>query len=666
VAILLAASALTLAPAPARANTNDPATHLSIVVASYLPSPVAGVAYESLLLIAASAAGGNDECFDDTVHFTYTDSSTVKPADYQFTNGGLCTSLGAWGGDLGEHWIQFVPIKSGSQTLTVSDVTHPSVTSTSVTIDVAPAPATHLAVSGPTNAVTGAGATITVSAMDQWNNVDTNYTGSIDFNSTDTGATFDGVAQPADYTFDSGDNGTRQFIADFATATGGTETTTVTDYYHPSITGNTVTHVTAAPHFDINDQVQDDAAAGVYTSCSVRAMNANGTPDPTYTGTVQFTSWDSSAVLPYDASDVPGQVTLTGGYWVCGGFDLMFHHAGVQSLTATDIHNPSITGSGSVNVSGGDSATVAIVDFPTETSAGPVPFTVKVRDVYGNWGSDGHVSITSSDPKAVLPADYTFHPSSYGKHDFTITLETPGPQTVTVSGYESGVNFSDTVSTTVVHGSATHLRVSGILNPYPAGSTHSVTVTALDAYDNLDPDYTGTIHFTTSDSKASVPADYTFTGVDAGVHKFANTLSPGLTLKTVGSQWVRATDKTTASITGVQSGIVVTPGAAKKLKVSVAMNPWPVGSTHSVKVTALDAYGNVATGYTGTIHFTTSDTKASVPADYTFTAKDAGVHTFSNTLKPGLSLKTVGTQWVRATDTKVPAITGVQTGIVVQ
>ena len=48
VAVLLAASALTLAPAPARAGTNDPATHLSIAVASYLPSPVAGVAYESL------------------------------------------------------------------------------------------------------------------------------------------------------------------------------------------------------------------------------------------------------------------------------------------------------------------------------------------------------------------------------------------------------------------------------------------------------------------------------------------------------------------------------------------------------------------------------------------------------------------------------------------
>ena len=105
---------------------------------------------------------------------------------------------------------------------------------------------------------------------------------------------------------------------------------------------------------------------------------------------------------------------------------------------------------------------------------------------------------------------------------------------------------------------------------------------------------------------------------------------------------------------------------AKSFTVSVGMNPWPAGSTHSMTVTALDAYGNVATGYRGTIHFTTSDSAASVPADYTFTAADNGVHTFANTLIPGLTLRTVGTQWVRATDKTTASLTGAKTGIVVQ
>jgi adhesin/invasin len=83
-------------------------------------------------------------------------------------------------------------------------------------------------------------------------------------------------------------------------------------------------------------------------------------------------------------------------------------------------------------------------------------------------------------------------------------------------------------------------------------------------------------------------------------------------------------------------------------------------------VTAFDAYGNVVTGYTGTVHFTTSDAKASVPVDYTFTAADNGSHTFPYTLRTPLVLRTTGSRWVRATDVTVPTTTGVQSGILVQ
>ena len=47
-------------------------------------------------------------------------------------------------------------------------------------------------------------------------------------------------------------------------------------------------------------------------------------------------------------------------------------------------------------------------------------------------------------------------------------------------------------------------------------------------------------------------------------------------------------------------------------------------------LTVEDAYGNVVTGYTGTVHFSTNDPGATLPPDYTFTAADAGVHTFTN------------------------------------
>ncbi len=210
-------------------------------------------------------------------------------------------------------------------------------------------------------------------------------------------------------------------------------------------------------------------------------------------------------------------------------------------------------------------------------------------------------------------------------------------------------------------GAATHLSVSVGMNPYPVGSTHSVTVSARDPYGDIAPAYRGTIHFTSSDPKATLPADYTFTAADAGVHKFPNTLSPGLTLKTAGSESVTATDATFVSVTGSRTVTVTPPGAATHLSVSVGINPYPVGSTHSVTVTARDAYGTVATGYRGTIHFTSSDAKATLPADYTFTAADAGIHKFGYSLNPALTLETAGSQSVTATDKATASITGSQT-----
>jgi hypothetical protein len=73
----------------------------------------------------------------------------------------------------------------------------------------------------------------------------------------------------------------------------------------------------------------------------------------------------------------------------------------------------------------------------------------------------------------------------------------------------------------------------------------------------------------------------------------------------------------------------------------------------------VDAYGNRVSSYTGTVHFTSSDAKAVLPADYTFKAADNGTHVFIVTLWSD------GTQSVTATDTATPSITGSQTGIVV-
>src|SRR5262249_45802492 len=153
--------------------------------------------------------------------------------------------------------------------------------------------------------------------------------------------------------------------------------------------------------------------------------------------------------------------------------------------------------------------------------------------------------------------------------------------------------------------------------------------------------YTGTVHFTSSDPHATLPANYTFTSSDSGTHNFS------ATLKTNATRTITATDTVTSSIKERQPVITVQPAPPSALRGNGFPSPTTAGAAHSVTVTALDAYGNVATSYTGTIHFTSSDSQAVLPANYTFTTSDAGVHTFTN----GVTLKTAGTRSITATDT---------------
>jgi hypothetical protein len=78
------------------------------------------------------------------------------------------------------------------------------------------------------------------------------------------------------------------------------------------------------------------------------------------------------------------------------------------------------------------------------------------------------------------------------------------------------------------------------------------------------------------------------------------------------------------------------------------------GVPFSVTVTAQDSAGNIATGYTGTVHFTSTDSGTSValPASFTFSAVNNGVAPFI------VTLVTAGVQTVTATDTVTTTIHG--------
>ncbi|HXR53740.1 MAG TPA: glycoside hydrolase family 43 protein, partial [Acidimicrobiales bacterium] len=96
----------------------------------------------------------------------------------------------------------------------------------------------------------------------------------------------------------------------------------------------------------------------------------------------------------------------------------------------------------------------------------------------------------------------------------------------------------------------------------------------------------------------------------------------------------------------------VSGSSTSHLRVAGPQSATP-GVPFALTVTALDPSGATDPTYQGTVHFTSSDLAAVLPPDYTFTAADAGVHSFD-----GVELQTPGAQTVTVSDTSTAAIFG--------
>jgi hypothetical protein len=611
------------------------ATHFSV---SAPGSATAGSAF-NITLTALDQFNNVATGYRGTVHFTTSDSGsgTVLPANYTFV-----------AGDAGSHTFTsgVTLVTAGGQTVTATD-TSTSITGSS-TITVSAAATTHFSVSAPGSVTAGTPFSITLTALDQFNNLARGYTGTVHFTTSDSGS---GTVLPADYTFMAGDAGSHTFTSGVTLVTAGSQTVTATDT-STSIAGSSTIGVSAAAatHFTVG--APSTATAGSAFSITLTALDQFNNVATGYRGTVHFTTSDSGSgtVLPANYTFVAGDA---GVHTFTNGITLVT--AGTQTVTATDTTS-SITGSSTISVSTA-AATHFTISAPGSATAGSAfSITLTALDQFNNLATGylGTVHFTSTDSGSgtVLPANYTFVAGDAGSHTFTsgVTLVTAGSQTVTATDTSTSITGSSTIAVSAA--ATTHFSVSAP-GSTTAGTPFSVTLTALDQFNNVTTSYRGTVHFTTSDSGSGtvLPADYTFMAGDAGSHTFTS----GVTLVTAGSQTVTATD-TSSSITG-SSTITVSAAAATHFTVSAPASA-TAGSAFSITLTALDQFNNVATGYRGTVHFTTSDSGSGtvLPANYTFVAGDAGVHTFTN----GITLVTAGTQTVTATDT-TSSITGSST-----
>ena len=159
----------------------------------------------------------------------------------------------------------------------------------------------------------------------------------------------------------------------------------------------------------------------------------------------------------------------------------------------------------------------------------------------------------------------------------------------TIRASLSGLPSGSSGVITVVPGAAVSLVAGGYADPTTAGATHTFTVTARDDHTNVATGYTGTVHLASSDAAATLPADYTFTPADAGVHAFP------ITLTTVGERSISVTDTADATRTTTQSAITVVNGPGATITLTGSTAALEVGEARVLTATVRDAYGNAVT-----------------------------------------------------------------------
>ncbi len=300
------------------------------------------------------------------------------------------------------------------------------------------------------------------------------------------------------------------------------------------------------------------------------------------------------------------------------------------TITVLEVNDPPVAMDDSKSVTANNVLTFPAADLTANDSPGPANEsgqTLTVSSVTPTANTHGNVSLSAGQ------VTYTPAPAYIGPASFTYSVCDNG---VTV-GLLDVKCATATVNVSVDPQVTTHFNVSAPAT-VTALAPFSVTVTALDAGNVTVTSYTGTVHFTSS-SAGTLPPDTAFAPGDNGVHTFS------VTLTMVGS---RSIDVADGGITGT-TNTIVTAAPATHFNVTAPASV-TAGVPFSVTVTALDGSNSTVTGYTGTVHFTSSSA-GTLPPDYPFTAGDAGTKTFS------VTLTTTGAQSINAGDGSISGST---------
>ena len=588
------------------------------------PSPTAGTAF-SETITAVDTYGNTTTGYSGAKAVAFSGpasspNSTAPsyPASVTFTNG------------VGTATMTLFDVQSTTLTATQG-----TISGTSATFAVAPSVASKFTVSTPGPQTAGTAFSVTITAFDAYGNAATTYTGSqaLTFSGPATSPNGHAPTYPGSVTFTGGVGSASVTLYDV-------QTTTLTASQGPitGTSGSFTVNPAGASKFSVPTPATQ--TAGTAFNETITAIDTYGNTATGYTG-AQAVVFSGPSNSPNSTAPIyPASVSFTAGV---GTASITLTDAQSTTLTATQGSVSGTSGSFTVNPAG--AKTFAVANPGTQTAGTAFNETITAIDTYGNTatGYTGAQAVAFSGPASSPSGHAPTYPASVsftaGVGTASVTLFDAQSTTMTATqGTVSGTSTSFTVN-----GGATASSYT-VANPgtQTAGTAFNVTITAMDAYGNTATGYAGakSVAFSgpgnsPNSTAPTYPATVTFS---AGVG------TASVTLFDAQSTTLTATQGTA---TGTSTSFTVNPAGASKFSVPTPATQ-TAGTAFNETITAIDTYGNTATGYTGAQAVVFSgpsnspnSTAPIYPASVSFTA---GVGTASITLTDAQSTTLTATQ----------------------
>jgi uncharacterized membrane protein len=588
------------------------ATHFVLEASSTTPTAGAG---DNLTITAEDASNKPATAYTGTKSLTFGGASTTGSFHPSVTDSsGAAVSFGSATAISFSNGVASVTgSKNGVMTLYKAEGTAITVTDGTISngsglsVTVSPAAAASFSLSTPPTQTAGVAFADTLTALDAYGNTATGYTGSkaIAFSGPSSSPNATAPKYPASVSFASG-VGTASITLYKSESTALTAKDGATSGSSSSFTVNPA----SASSFSLPTPAAQ--TAGSAFEQTLTALDAYGNTATGYTGskTIAFSGPSSSPNAT--APKYPASVSFSSGV---GKASITLYKAESTTLTAKE---GAISGSsGSFTVNPATAASLSLSAASTTPTAGEADnLTIAAIDAYGNaaTGYTGAKSLTFAGAGTIGANKPTVSNSSGTATAFgTATSITFTGGSATTSGANNGVMklySAETAKVTVSDGTINNgsglsvtvapAAIASIAVATPAtqtaGTAFSLAVTAKDTYGN----------------GASGSQALTFSGPASSPNSTAPSYPANVTFSNgAGSASVTLTDAQSTTITvkqgavsGTSGSFTVNPATASSLSLAAASTTPTAGVADNLTITALDAYGNTATGYTGAKNLT--------------------------------------------------------------